>query len=532
METMTKRIFKLGGLAALLCVLLNCGVDKPVEPGTIRMHLGENPATLNSMISVSAGTNNVTSHMFETLIDQDPDTLEYKPHIAKKWDISADKKVYTFYLRNDVKWQDGHPLTADDIIFTYHKIQDPKVEAAPLRIYYSDVEKVEKVDDYTVRFYFKKVYFRAFLMVGAIPIFPKHILEKYDDFNNNDFNRAPIGNGPYKFVKWDEDQRIVLERWDGYWGKKPKIKRIEFIIIKDDAVAFQALKKGVIDDKGLNSIQWARQTSSQKFNEMFQRLVYPVPNAILYVGWNNQHEIFKDRLVRVAMTHLINRKKIVKKLNFGLGFLATSTMYPFSDQYNKSIEPYPYDVSKALELLAQAGWKDHDGDGILDKNGKKFEFTFTMQSGNPTRESIAIVIKEQLAQVGIIAHIQRYEWAVFLGRIKDKNLDATVLAWTQQFESDPFQIWDMSQADVKGSSNFIGYKNKEASELIRQARVELNPKKRNELYWKFQEILHHDQPYTFLYAPPAIRAVSKRFENVKVHKAGLDMDEWVPRLQQ
>lgn len=515
----------------IFITIVSCGVDKPVKPDTIRIHLGENPATLNDIISVSSGTSTVTSHIFERLIDQDPDTLEYIPNIATHWDISKDKLQYTFYLRKDVTWQDGQPLTVDDIIFTYNKIQDPKVDAASLRIYYSDVQKVEKIDDYTVRFVFKKVYFRAFLMVGGVPIYPKHILEKYDDFNQNDFNRAPLGNGPYKFVKWDEDQRIVLERWDGYWGKKPKIKRIEFIIIKDDAVAFQALKKGVLDQKGLSAIQWAKQTNSKKFNKMFQRLVYPVPNAVLWVGWNNQHKIFKDRLVRVAMTHLIDRESIVKKLNFGLGIIATSTFYPFSDQYNTDIKPYPYDVSQAMQLLKEAGWQDSNGDGILDKDGENFEFTFTMQSGNPVRESIAVVIKEQLAQVGIKANIQRYEWAVFLDKVKNKDVDATVLAWTQQFESDPFQIWDISQADLKGSSNFIGYKSQEASDLIRQARVELDAKKRNKLYWKFQEILHHDQPYTFLYIPPAIRAVSTRFENVKIHKAGLDMDEWVPRLK-
>lgn len=511
----------------VLLFVVSCQAQYQIPPDLIRIHLGAEPPTLNLITSVDASASSVNAYIYDSMIERDRDTLEWKPKMATHWDVSPDKKQYTFYLRKDVKWHDGHPFTADDVVHSFNLIMDPKVNAPSLKVYYKDIEKVEKIDDYTVRFYYKKVYFLALSFCGGISIVPKHIVEKYKDFDSSSISRHPIGTGPYKFKKWVSNQKIVLERFEGYFDKKPEIKTIEYKIITDTAVAFQVLKKGELDYFGLGPIQWTKQTSRTKFIKQYYKLAYPNPgNGYSYVGWNNKSPFFKDPKVREAMTHLVNRKKIVQKLLFGLGKIITGPFYAFSKQYNTDITPLHYDVALARKLLKEAGWSDTDKDGLLDKDGKKFEFILLLSAGNNIRERIATILKEDLANVGIDAKIYRLEWGAFLNRIMKRNFDGTILGWTGGFETDPYQVWDKSQANVKGSSNFISFENDKASELIQNARVEFDQTKRNELYWQFQEILHELQPYTLLFARPSLVAVSRRFDNVKVHKTGLNLLEW------
>ena len=493
------------------------------DPYTLYVHLSAEPGHLNPITSTEAIASSINTYIYETLLDRDYDTLELKPLLASKWEISSDKLHYRFYLKKNIRWSDGKPFTADDIVYSFHVIKDPKVANAPLKVYYIDVVSVKKISPYIVEFTYSRPYFLALEICGSIPVVPKHIFDDGTDFNTHKNNRHPIGTGPYIFSKWETGKRIELEINPLYWGNKPDIKKVVYKVIPEPSVALQMLKKGEVDVMSLRPIQWVRQTDSQHFKEAFYKFMYYQP-YYNYIGWNAKNPLFNDKNVRKALTMLINRQAILDSLLFGLGTVVTGPFYIYDKYYNHDIQPLPYDTEKAKELLNSAGWVDSDGDGILDKGGTKFSFTFTIASASKFAERLATILKEDFAKVGIQMDINRYEWAVFVNKIDKRDFDAVTLGWSLSWEGDPYQLWHSSE--VKAGSNFCYFINREADAIIEKARKEFDVNKRIALYRRFHEIIHDEQPYTFLYCTPALVAVSKRFTNVVVHKRGLNYVEW------
>lgn len=497
--------------------------SEPAEGDWLIYHLGAEPATLNPVTATDAYEGVVNGgNIYETLLKRDNETLELVPLLAESWTISDDKLTYTFKIREGVKWQDGVPFTAGDIVFSYETIMNPKVDAPQLRSYYQEIKDVVALDEHTVRFTYARPYFLALEFCGGIPIVPKHIFEK-GDFNTNPAGRSPVGTGPFRFVKWATGREIVIEKNNDYWGEKPHLNKIVFRIITDPSVALQVLKRQELDVASLTPIQWERQTGSPDFEKNFDKFSYYTPNYS-YIGWNSARPYFSDKRVRTAMTYLVNRDLILNKIMFDLGAVVTNPFYINSPEYDKDIEPIPYDPAQAAGLLDEAGWTDHDGDGIRDKDGVKFAFEFLIPGGSETGEKIATILKEELDKMGISMDIRKTEWAVFTSRLNDRKFDAVTLAWSMGVESDPYQIWSSTQAE--SGSNFVGFKNAEADRLIEQARQEFDRAKRIELYRKFSEIVHEEQPYTFLFCRKATVAVAKRFENVTVYPLGVDPLEW------
>ncbi len=512
-------------LLASIVFLPACGSQVPFSPDTLRISIGAEPDTLNPLTSSDAYSGRVLDYVNDTMIERNRDTLEYEPKLADRWEVSADHLTYIFHLKKEVRWHDGQPFTADDVVYSFQKIQDPTVEAPFLRVYYADIDRVEKIDQWTVKFVYKRPYFLGLSVCGTLPLLPKHLFNDGTDFNSHPLGRKPVGVGPYRFVEWKTNKKIVLERFDDYWGSKPAIRRIEFKIITDDAIAFQVLKKGELDFAVIRPIQWIKQTDSEKFNSLFSKHKYLLP-GFNYIGWNHTSPIFSDKKVRQAMTYLVNREKLLEKINFGLGRVVEAPFFVEGAQYNHHLPSRSYNPDEARRLLSTAGWTDSDGDGILDKEGKKFEFVFLYPSGSKFSERMAPILKEDLKKVGIEMAIERMEWAAFLSRIEKKEFDATSLGWSTGFEDDPYQVWHSSQADETRGSNFISFKNAEADQLIEEARTEFDEKRRNSLYHRFQEILYDEQPYTFLFANYSLVVTSRRFQNVVVHKTGMNTLEW------
>lgn len=516
-------------LILILFALGACDYKVASDPDTLVWHLGAEPDVLNPITSTDAYASRIESLIYDSLIERDNQTLEFKPKMASSWEISPDKLHFTFHLRPGIRWQDGKPVTADDIIYSFDRIMDPKVDSPHLRVYYQDVEKVEKLDDLTVRFTYKKPYFLALEFCGGIPIVPKHLFDDGQDFNSHPLNRAPVGNGPYKFVAWETGKKIVLEKNEDYWAisqlpeKVPAIKRISMEVIAEDTVALQVLKKGELDYAGLRPIQWVRQSESKKFNDRFDKYQFYSP-SYSFIGWNTRRPFFSDKRVRRAMTMLVNRAAILEKLNFGLGHVVTGPFYFQGKDYDASIAPIPYDPEQAKKILKEAGWEDHDGDGLLDKDGSPFKFEFLIPSGRRTAERLATILKEDLAKVGIEMNIRRIEWAVFIKNLDERDFDAVTLSWTFGFDQDPYQVWHSSQTE-KGS-NFVGFKNVEVDRLIEEGRTEFDRERRSRMDREIHRIVDEEQPYTFLYSSPALVALNKRFTNVKVYPGGMDPLEW------
>ncbi|MGB7582194.1 MAG: ABC transporter substrate-binding protein, partial [Sedimentisphaerales bacterium] len=244
-----------------------------------------------------------------------------------------------------------------------------------------------------------------------------------------------------------------------------------------------------------------------------------------WIGWNEARPFFADKKVRLAMTYLIDRDSIIKHiLRNPEARIPTGTFYIYGKQGDPNIKPWPYDLEKAKQLLDEAGWIDHDGDGIRDKNGVPFRFKYMIAADLALHEQIAKLVKDAAASVGIEVLLDPYEWSVFSQKVQNRDFDAVSMAWGGGIEEDPYQIWHSSQRQ-KGS-NYIDFNNPAADALIEQARQTLDPDKRNALYHQFDRIIHEEQPYTFIYTRPEQRFLDKRFQNVTIHKLGINELEW------
>lgn len=509
--------------AVVALIFSACIKESSRDPYTLYVHLSTEPGTLNPITSTEAVAGAVTKYIYESLLERDYDTLELKPQLALHYDILASGLAYRFYLKKGVLWNDGVEFTADDVVYSFERIKDPKVAGAAIKVYYLDVVSCRKIDRYTVEFICRRPYFMQRELLGEMPIVPRHIYDDGKDFNTHPMNRRPVGTGPFAFERWDTRKRIILKRNEHYRGEKPELKRIVYRVVPDPHVAFMKLKKNELDVMSLSPLQWARMSSTHKFDHDFYKLKYYLP-YYNYIGWNAERSFFSDRRVRLALTHLVNRKAILDKLLFGLGEIVNGTFFIYSKNYSSDISPWSYDPTRGRELLKEAGWADSDNDGILDKDGKKFSFKLVYPVNSEYSEKLAIILKEDFAKVGIEMHIERYEWAVFVQKLNNRDFEATSVGWSLGYSGDPYQLWHSSQ--IKDGSNFCAFKNAEADRLIEAARLELDERRRVKLYHRFNQILHHEQPYTFMFCNPALVAVSKRFDNVKIHTMGLNYIEW------
>ena len=500
------------------------------------LSLDAEPAHLNpNLDSGDANSSYISSFVFETVLMVDPETLEMIPHIAKSWEISDDNLTYTFYLRDDVTFSDGVPLTAHDIKFTHELIDNPANDTASIRNYLQDIENIEVIDDHTIRYTMNKVYFRHLIVLGLNQVFPKHIYEK-GELNTHPNNREPIGSGPYVFEKWDTGQRIVLSRNENYWGDKQPIEKRIWKIITNDNSAFLALTGGDTDMYRVKPDKWVREAASPEFEEQFNKLTpdSPIPGFFSrynYIGWNSRKPQFEDKRVRKALCMLFDRDLIIETVWEGLATKISGPMFHKAPEYNQDVKPLSFDPQGAIALLEEAGWVDSDRDGIREKDGVKLQFELGFATGVQEYERLGTVYQEELKRAGINMLLAPLEWATFQERLINRNFDACMLAWLTPIAQDPYQLWHSTQAE-KGS-NYPGLKVDEVDEILETARAELDRDTRIAKYHRLHEILHDEQPYLFLYARPGLWAFDKRFNGVVEHKSGLDpLDWWVPTSMQ
>jgi peptide/nickel transport system substrate-binding protein len=435
-------------------------------------------------------------------------------------------------------------------------------------VYFNSLVDARLVDEYTIRLDTKEPYFLNESVFGGIGVLPRHYydpgnllenvtvreldgeraqlpdaVKRFADHFNKSYNRSPMGSGPYKFENWKTGEEVVLARDSGYWGSgkkdmdQPHLDLLRFRVINNTDAALVRLKSGGLDLMNLQPLQHLRQTSGKRFKEETQKLEYFSP-SYTYIGWNNAHAIFRDKRVRKAMTYFTNREQMVKTILFGLGQVVESPIYFFRPEYDKTLESYPYDPKKALSLLREAGWNDTDGDGVLDKviDGKRVPFRFEIKfnSGNPIRKSVALTLQDELQKHGIAAAVRQLDWTIFLDDVRNHKFDAMILGWAFGVtEPDSYQVWHSSQAENRGS-NSISYRNARVDKILEDYRREFDPEKRIELYREFQQILHDEQPYTFLFMPKVVSAVARRFENVEVLPVGSlrPIEWWVPPAAQ
>ena len=492
--------------------------------------IGE-PSILIPMLAGDSASHEVAGQIFNGLIKYDTD-LTIVGDLAESWDISEDGLVITFHLRRGVRWTDGVEFTAEDVMFGYRTIIDDKTPT-PYKGDFLQVKKAEVIDRYTFRVTYEKPFAPALSSWGNLPILPKHLLEG-KDITKTDFGRHPIGLGPFKFERWEPGQKVILRANDDYFEGRPYLDYYIYRIIPDQATMFMELRAGGVDIMGLTPIQYSRQTNTPFFKKNFRKYRHPV-FSYTYLGFNLKHPYFKDKRVRKAIAYAIDKEEIVDVVLFGLGSVATGPYVPNTWPYNPNVQRYEYNPELARRLLEEAGWRDTDGDGILDKDGRPFEFTIITNMGNSLRERTATIIQWRLKQVGIKVHIRLLEWSTFINEFIDKRrFQAVILGWSIGLDPDQYDIWHSSKTGEK-EFNFVSYSNPEVDRLFEEARMTFDIEKRKKAYYRIQEILADDAPYVFLYVPDALPIVHARFRGIKPSPIGItyNLHKWyVPKTLQ
>jgi peptide/nickel transport system substrate-binding protein len=539
---MEKRLLMLPVLAICILVIANCkgspsatvltaSEDKGNWPAygdaSIEGSIGE-PTVLIPMLAGDNASHHVAGLIFNGLVKYDTD-LSIIGDLAESWEISRDGLVITFHLRRGVKWTDGVEFTADDVMFGYKTITNEKTPTAYAEDYLQ-VKKAEVLDKYTFRATYGKPFAPALSTWGSLVVLPKHLLEG-KDITKSDLTRSPVGLGPYKLVKWVPGQEVILDSNRDYFEGRPYIDRYVYRIIPDPATMFLELRTGGIDIMGLTPLQYTKQTENAYFRENFQKFRYPT-FAYTYMGFNLKHPFFKDKRVRQAIAHAIDKQEIVDVVLFGLGKPATGPYVPNTWPYNPNVTKYEYSPEKAKQLLKEAGWEDTNGDGILEKEGRPFKFTIFTNMGNTTRMNTATIIQWRLAKIGIKVDIRALEWSTFVNEFIDKRrFEAVIIGWGIGLDPDQYDIWYSGKTKEK-EFNFVSYSNPEVDALLEKGRRTFDIEERKKTYFRMQEILADELPYIFLYVPEATPIVHARFKGIKPSPIGIEynLPKWyVPK---
>jgi peptide/nickel transport system substrate-binding protein len=533
-----------GGLLVAAC---NGPIESRSDEGPA---VGGAPAYGDTFIQASIGdigglipslTSDQSSHevgslIYDGLVKLDRD-LNIAPAMAESWTYSRDCLELTFKLRRDVKWHDGRPFTAEDVVFTYQTMVNPKTPA-PFKEGFLLVKDAQALDPYTVRVTYDKPYARAVETWGTY-ILPKHVLQSFAEsgtLRESPQNSRPVGTGPYRFQEWKPGEKVVLVANPDYYEGRPYLSRVVYRVIPSQATIFLELKaKGVDYVSTLTGIQYARQTEYPAFRKAYHKFRYPASDYT-FLGFNLRDPRFADRRVRQAFAHAINKQELIDGVRLGLAREATGPIRPGTWAYTDKVEQFAYDPEKAKALLEEAGWKDRDGDGVVeDREGKPFTLTIRTNQGNDERKKIAEIVQQRLKEVGVQADIQLIEWAAFIKEfVKPRRFEVIVLGLGTGSDPDQYVVWHSSQRGPD-QMNRTGYANPEVDALLEAGRMSCVQSERVRYYQRLQEILAHDLPMIFLYNRDALPVVTARVRGVSPAAAGImyNFTEWyVPKPEQ
>lgn len=456
----------------------------------------------------------------------------YYPEILK---VTEHNPVLVFQLRRGVRFHDGHEFDSGDVLFTYRAIMNPR-NASPRTSDYEPVKSAEVFGKYQIKFVYKRLFSPA-INAWMMGVLPEHLLnagalqreardkrlseEQIEKFNirDSDFNRNPIGTGPFIFREWKGDQFVRLAQNEDYWEGPPEYSEYVMRIISDPLTQEMEFYSGAADNYGALPHQVARLRADPKYQNFSA-----VGFAYAYIGYNLRKPLFQSPEVRKALGMAIDVDKIIKYVLYDEGERVTGPYPKITNWYDQDVQPIPYDPEGALRILNKLGWKKNK-DGILEKDGKLFEFNLITNSGNPIRKSILTIVQSYWRKIGVKCNTQVFEWAVFLKDfVNSLKFDALVLGWSMGTDPDLYQLWHSSQAGPR-QLNFVGYQNPEADRLIVTIRQEYDKAKQIQLTRKLHRLIARDQPYTFLYVRKATRLLDKKI--VIVERQGDGSEKYV-----
>jgi peptide/nickel transport system substrate-binding protein len=534
-----------------------------VYKNQVLIHTLSDPKGINPLtVSDATTAKYIAPYMFQSLLEYDYKTLELVPLLAAEIPQiipNGDLLEVTFTIRPEAVWDNGTPITANDILFVMKAVRCPKANTVHLQsgcdfiknilIYPENERKITFVCD---KYMDILASFPVEIEVLPEYIFdPKGILRRYtfeqlknptekitnakdlqeftDVFNSDKAARDEAmmqGSGPYKLIAFQTGQRVILERKKNWWGdklNKPNHhfeaypKRLIYETINDFNTAFTALKNEKLDFLFSTPIKpYIDLDNSPKFTKNFVKS-NPLMLGYQCIGMNQKDPILSDKKVRQALAYLTNVDQIIEKVFYNTAQRTVASIQPGKPYYNDTLVPYPFDVKKAIQLLTEAGWKDTDGDGILDKeiNGKKtkFELKYNYNSGNPLREMVGLLIQKSYKQAGIQVSVQPLDWSLYIDELQKHHVQLGYQGWVvgPGLDDDKQLYHTTSAAD---GSNYMSFGNAESDKILDAIRVELDEEKRNALYMRWQEIQYNELPNIFLYVQNFRNVIHKRFSGV------------------
>jgi peptide/nickel transport system substrate-binding protein len=481
---------------------------------------------INPLTSTDYNANQWQQYVLFTPLVTYNEKFEPVPWLAKSWEVNADTTELTFHLRNDVYWHDGVKTSAYDVKFSYDLVRDPDT-GFPNLAFWTSYGDATVVDSFTFRVKLRPHSdfmdpWRAFAPA------PEHVLRGIPaaQIRNQPFStRSPVGNGPFRFVSHVQGQSWTFaanDRWPAELGGRPYVDRLVYRVIPEPTTLLTELLNGSIDYYIAPTTDQAAQIEQ---NPNTRLITYP-DRQFLVISWNGRRPLFADVNVRRALTMAIDRQGIVDGVRRGYGQLANSTVPPFYWNYNPNAgADLKYDPEAAKRLLAQAGWRDTNGDGVIEKDGRPFRFTIKTNSGNRERQDITEIVQSQLKAVGIEAQPQLMEWGALLDRLQrePRDYDAAVVGWVTEFRIDDSDLFSCAKLREKAPFQWAGYCNAETDRYLDTLPKMADRVAAKPLWMEYQAKIAHDQPFTFLYYGRRLEGAHERLRNVHPDARG----DWV-----
>ncbi len=580
----------------------------PAYGGRVILHLQSMPRSLNFALEGSGIVRRIAYETNETLLLRNWDTLALEPDVCTDWIVEdqvfrknakpgeaapfgrvtedgdayvvtpassenplhaalriprADVErvergtVFTFHLRPDVVWHDGHPFTSRDVDFSLSVYRNPDVKCDDQRFQFAlrkgqdgrdvgqDVSSTV-LSPLAIRVTYAHAYFMAEASLGDLFLMPSHLYDLADPdnlaradkahgdpkwmptseeaakwVNENVHNRLFVGLGPYRVVSFADDT-IEAVRFDGYFdpARAGYLDTIRWHAITDIPAAFRAFVAGDLDfSDTVSSDDWYSSTAESKaFTDRAYRGMHET-SSYWYVGWNCDKPALADPKVRRALAQLFDFDEFKNTYYRGYAEQITGPFPPRSPAYDRDVKPYAYDPKAAAQLLTEAGWYDRDGDGIVDHDGNPLSIELSMEAGNPLNAAFGAKLQEELTHAGIQLRLAPMEMKALRAKINSGDVDAFMLGWAPPFESDPGQVWHSVRAGEPKGSNFVDFSDAQVDAWIEKGRAELDATKRAEVWRSIHRRLYELQPYLFCFNVPRkyvmIRAL-RGFQSVAI----------------
>ena len=475
-------------------------------------------------------TSDVLDQVFVQLLSEQGDFADhpptFQPELAKSYEWSADRRLLTFHLRDDIRWSDGVAITAEDVRFTWQAQVSPAVAWSYAHLK-DAITDVEVVDPLTVRFHFSESYTYSLVDANEGKILPRHLwsqipFERWRE-SADWFRDHLVASGPFRLADWRNGREIVLERNDSFFDRElPVLDQVTFRVVPDAATHADLLASGAIDFAcGLTP------TDAKRLErEPGVRLVPFAFRQYEFIAWNTRKKPFDDPEIRRALTLAIDRQALVDALLAGFAEVASSPVPSLFWAHDRSLEPLPFDPQSARVILARKGFADRDGDGIVERDGKPFSFELTTNSSNRTRSDAMVLIQAQLRAIGVAVQARTMEIHTLTERNIAHEFDATIAGWAVDTTLDLKPYLHSSEAD--GGYNYGSYSNNEVDRLIDATRRAESPAASLPDFLRLQQLVHADQPYTFLWEPKRICATRTTLRNVRPNaiSAYFNLAEW------